>query len=134
MIVTGLDGKEYKFNYSKFKSRRDRGGKSSLHTEARQLLKETFPSHSLYEEVTLPGSKKHGKSLLYADFFIPDLNLIVEVHGQQHYEYCHFFHKTKADFFASKQKDNNKKEWALINNMRLVVFPYNERDKWKSMI
>lgn len=131
----GFDGKDYLFNFSKNKARKDRGGKSSYHSEARILIKEEYPIHSLYEEVTLPGSKRSAiAGLLYADFFIPDLNLIIETHGEQHYKYIPFFHKSKAHFLLSVKRDRDKEEWCRINNITLLVLPYNKRDEWKQRL
>jgi hypothetical protein len=135
IYVTGFDGKDHKFNYSKNKSRRSRSNKSSYHKEARLLISSYFNNYSIYEEVTLPGSKKVSRnSLLYADFYIPEVALIVEVHGEQHYTYSHFFHKNKYNFFKSKNRDRDKIEWCELNDIDILILPYNERDKWKSMI
>lgn len=131
----GFDGKNHLFNFSKNKSRKDRGGKSSYHSEARILIKEEYPMNSLYEEVTLPGSKKPGRpSLLYADFFIPDLDLMIETHGEQHYKYIPFFHKSKAHFLLSVKRDREKEEWCELNEITLLVLPYNKRDEWKQIL
>lgn len=133
--VIGFDNKEHKFNFSKNKKRIYNSNKSSLHNKARELIKELFPSLSVYEEVTLPGSKSVGrKSLLYADFFVPDAMIIIEVHGKQHYEYCSFFHKDKMDFLRSKKRDADKIEWCNINNIKIVELPYNKEKEWKSLI
>jgi hypothetical protein len=133
--VIGFDNKEHKFNFSKNKKRRYQDNKSSLHEKARSVIKEIFPTLSVYEEVTLPGSKKIGRSsLLYADFFLPEIMLIVEVHGKQHYEYCSFFHKDKMDFLKSRKRDIDKIEWCEINNIKIVALPYNEEKEWKNLI
>lgn len=133
--VKGFDGKDHLFNFAKNKSRKDRDNKSKYHIEARSLIREVFPMHSIYEEVTLPGSKKYGNtSLLYADFFIPDLDLIVEVHGEQHYSYSSFFHKSTIDFVMSQKRDRDKIEWCRINNFDIKILPYNERKEWKTIL
>lgn len=133
--VIGFDNKEHKFNFSKNKKRKYQDNKSSLHYKVRELIRDIFPNLSLYEEVTLPGSKKIGRtSLLYADFFIPELMLIVEVHGKQHYEYCSFFHKDKMDFLKSRKRDSDKIEWCELNGIKLVALPYNEEKEWKNLI
>lgn len=133
--VTGLDGKEYRFNYSKNKHRNFRSNKSSYHKQAKKLIKDNWPSYALYEEVTLPGSKRLGRnSLLYADFFLPELMLMIEVHGQQHYKYCSFFHKNRMDFIRSKKRDADKIEWCHLNEIKIVTLPYNKRLEWKNLI
>jgi hypothetical protein len=133
--VVGFDDKEHKFNYAKNRVRKFLKNKSSLHVLARELIEELFPGLSVYEEVTLPGSKKLGRSsLLYADFFIPDSMLIIEVHGRQHYEYCSFFHKDKIDFINAKKRDADKIEWCEMNDIKIAVLPFNEKYKWKNLI
>ena len=133
--VVGFDDKEHKFNYAKNRVRKFLKNKSSLHVLARELVEELFPGLSVYEEVTLPGSKKLGRSsLLYADFFIPDSMLVIEVHGRQHYEYCSFFHKDKIDFINAKKRDADKIEWCEMNDIKIAVLPFNEKYKWKNLI
>lgn len=129
MIVVGLDGKEHKLNYAKYKSRSNRDNKSNLHRECLELLESMLKGYSIYEEITLPGANK-----LYADFFVPDLSLIIEVHGQQHYEYTPFFHKTKADFYIGKKRDKDKIEFCRLNNLSIAILPYNEKEKWNQII
>lgn len=129
MIVKDTDGKERKWNYSKNYNRKNRSGKSKYHIKARNLLNEIFPYSSLYEEVTLPNDP-----VLYADFFIPDKSLIVEVHGEQHYEYSPFFHKDKMSFYLAKARDRKKIEWCSINNLRIAILPFNEEDSWKQIL
>ena len=120
--VVGFDNKEHKFNYAKNRVRKFLKNKSSLHVLARELIEELFPGLSVYEEVTLPGSKTLGRSsLLYADFFIPDSMLVIEVHGRQHYEYCSFFHKDKIDFINAKKRDADKIEWCEMNDINKAV-------------
>lgn len=133
--VVGFDNKEHLFNFTKNQKRRYQDNKSSFHNKARFLIKELFPKSSVYEEVTLPGSKKLGRSsLLYADFFIPELMLIIEVHGKQHYEFCSFFHSDKMDFLKSKKRDADKIEWCNLNNIKIVSLPYNKESEWKNLI
>ena len=133
--VIGFDQREHKFNFAKNKSRKYLENKSSLHTKTREIIKELFPNLSVYEEVTLPGSKRIGRSsLLYADFFIPELMLIIEAHGRQHYQYCSFFHKDKMDFLNAKKRDLDKIEWCEINNIKIAVLPFDRKEEWKQLI
>lgn len=135
MSVIGFDGKNHKFNFSKNKYRKSRSNKSSYHIKARKILSDYFSQYSIYEETTLPGSKRSSRrSPLYADFFIPEIMLIVEVHGQQHYEFSSFFHRTKANFFKSKKRDKDKVEWCRLNDIDILILPYSEQDQWKKMI
>jgi hypothetical protein len=133
--VLGFDGKLHNFNIQKNRKRKNSDNKSSLHLEARELLKSLWPRSPIYEEVTLPGSKRLGRaSLLYADFFLPEISLVVEVHGKQHYQYCSFFHKDMMSFLSAKTRDKDKSEWCSLNDITIAILPYNERSQWKSIL
>ncbi len=137
MKVTGINGKEYVWNltgYDVFND--DKRKRSKFHVRARGLLKELFNSYRILEEVKLPGSTElHRKSVLYLDFYIPSIKLAIEVHGQQHYEFCPFFHKSKADFLKGKARDEDKIAWCELNDIRLVTLKYTESDdEWRQRI
>jgi hypothetical protein len=133
--ATGFDGKEHLFNYIKNESRRNNTNKSSLHKEAKVIIKELFSQYSVYEEVTLPGSRKSAnESLLFTDFYLPRLALVVEVHGKQHYEYTPFFHKSKMHYFKCRKRDADKVEWCELNSIDVVELPYNRKKEWKKIL
>lgn len=134
MHVIGLDGNDHIVNFSKSKSRSRSQKKSQYHLRARKLLAEIFPYQPRYEEVFLPGSNTQNTGSLYADFFIPKEYLIVEVHGEQHYKFSSFFHKTKASFYKSRKRDGQKIEWCELNSIKIVILPYDKEDQWKQLL
>lgn len=137
MKVKGINGKEYVWNLTSYDVFNDDSRKrSKYHIRARKLLKEIFNSYRILEEVKLPGSTSlHRKSVLYLDFYIPTISLAIEVHGQQHYEYSPFFHKSKADFLKSKARDEDKIEWCDLNDIQLITLKYSESDdEWRKRI
>lgn len=137
MKVKGINGKEYVWNLTSYDVFNDDSRKrSKYHIRARKLLKEIFNSYRILEEVKLPGSTSlHRKSVLYLDFYIPTISLAIEVHGQQHYEYSAFFHKSKADFLKSKARDEDKIEWCELNDITLITLKYSESDdEWRKRI
>lgn len=130
MIVTGFDGKEHKLKLSPKQS----NNASSYHIRARILLKKMFPYDIVYEEVTLSGSKRFNKKDLYADFLICSKNLLIEVHGEQHYRHT-FFHSSKLDFIQAKANDIRKQNWCKLNNIEYIELPSGETDEqWKHRI
>ena len=137
MKVIGFDGRERNFNFSKYFVRADdQQTRSNLHKRARKVLQEVFSRDILYEEVPLPGSS-HGsvRNILRADFFLSSRSLVVEVHGRQHYEFIHHFHKHKLDFFRSKKRDINKVEWCELNSINLITLKYSDTDdEWKKQL
>lgn len=134
MNIIGIDGKNYIWN--PVGSEAETTNRSSLHIKAKDLLKEIFPFDRIFEEVSLPGSKdRFGRKLLRADFFIPNRNLLIEVHGEQHFKFNKFFYSSQLEFYKAKARDIDKKEWCLLNNIRLVELNYNEDiNDWRRKI
>ena len=133
MRIVGLDGKYHNWN---LKYKKPSSKCSKLHRRARNLLKKLFPFDTIYEEVILPGSRISRRlRVLRADFYIPGQNLLIEVHGQQHYKYSNKYHKTKMDFIESKSRDRDKEQWCKLNHIKFVELPYNENNtKWEKRI
>ena len=137
MRVTGINGREYAWNLTSYSvDANDKRKRSKFHVRARKLLKTIFHSYRILEEVKLPGSTaSHRKGVLYLDFYIPQIMLAIEVHGQQHYEYTPFFHKNKADFAIAKAKDEDKISWCELNKIDIIVLKYSDSDEqWREQI
>ena len=137
MKVTGLNGREYNLNLQKYDVKaNDKRKRSKHHIRARKLIKEVYHSYRVLEEVKLPGgTSTHKRSVLYLDFFIPNIRKAVEVHGRQHYEYTPFFHKSKADFILARGRDEDKIEWCELNNIEIITLKYSgSDDEWRKSI
>lgn len=137
MKAVGFDGKTRTWNTSKHViSNDDPRRRSNLHIRARKILQNLFLYDTILEEVSLPGSHKPSRrSTLYADFFIPQRRLVVEVHGRQHYEYISHFHSTKAAFHKARGRDKDKIRWCDINSIDIVILKYSNADEeWKQSI
>lgn len=124
MLVTGLDGKQYKFL-----PKSSRGGaRSKLATEALSILKKVFGCQPVIEEVKIPGSA------LFFDFYLPNQKLFVEVQGAQHTEFVHHFHKTMKSFTSGTKRDSLKHEWCENNNFSLVELSHDNRAEWERIL
>ena len=137
MKVIGINGREYAWNLTGYNvDANDKRKRSKYHIRAREILKTIFHSYRILEEVKLTGSTpSHRKGVLYLDFYIPQIMLAVEVHGQQHYKYTPFFHKNKADFAIAKAKDEDKIEWCELNKIDIIVLKYSDTDEqWRDQI
>lgn len=134
MKIIGLDDKEYSWIPSN--NIVDTEKRSGLHNKAKVLLKELYPNDRILEELILPGTKTNNrKSTLKADFFIPLRKLIIEVHGEQHFEFNNFFFANKMEFFKAKARDKDKKLWCDINGFTLIELNYNESiEEWRSKL
>lgn len=134
MKFKGFDGREYSFEL-KYSNRRRTGPCSKYHKRARELLSEIFPASVIIEELSLKGSKTANNNTLAADFFIPSRNLIIEVHGPQHYDFIRHFHKSKYEFFKGCARDKTKIAWCELNDISIVVLKYSDTDEeWRKAI
>jgi len=135
--ILGLNGREYVWNLSKYDVlKNDKRKRSKHHIRARKLLSDIYNSYRILEEVKLPGSTAlHRRSVLYLDFYIPNIRKAFEVHGRQHYEFTPFFHKSKAEFLRAKARDEDKIDWCILNNIELTVLKYSDdNDEWRASI
>jgi len=137
MKVVGLNGREYNIDTKKYALKHnDSRKKSKYHLQARDFLNSYFSGYSILEEVKLPGTTNPANhSALFLDFFIPSFKIGIEVHGEQHYTYCPFFHKNKAGYYRSNHRDNVKKNWCDLNKVELIIFKYSDGPEiWRNQL
>ena len=67
------------------------------------------------------------------DFFLPEINTVLEVNGEQHYSYIKRFYKSKTDFSRAQERDRRKISYALAHGMKIYCIPYWEIDKLSSV-
>lgn len=133
MKTIGTDGKNYIINPSRDSKEIDDENRSALHIRARSIIKKCMPYNKCYEEVILTGCIGPGGSLT-ADFFIPDIPMLIEVHGQQHYKFSKFFHGSEKEFQNSLLRDKIKQDWAHQNDIVYITLPYNKEKEWIKII
>jgi hypothetical protein len=131
MNTVGLDGSEHKLTFNGLTSKSSLNNKSSLHLEARTILKEAYPTLQIIEEVPVYIRKSE---IMYIDFFIPLIRKCIEVHGEQHYEFIPFYHRSRMDFFKQQKRDKDKAEWCHMNNLTYIELPYNKQHEWSGII
>ena len=131
MKVLGLDGREYPFPPSgKMPNDNDSRKRSSLHLKAREILRKMYPTERVLEEVSLPGTKG-----LSADFYLPSKKIVVECHGEQHYNFIGHFHGNRLNFLKARRNDARKEEWCEMNSIEFVELPYSETDdEWRKRL
>lgn len=49
---------------------------------------------------------------------------IVEVNGQQHYQFIPRFYKSRKDFMAARERDRRKISYALAHQIPIYIIPY----------
>lgn len=60
------------------------------------------------------------------DLVILELQLVLEIHGRQHFDFISHFHETKYDFRRQQERDEAKKQAAIDAGWAYVVIKYNE--------
>jgi len=89
---------------------------SKLSESTKKFLKEVFPHNLILEEfyVNFMGTR------LFFDFYVKELDLLIEVQGAQHDKYIEHFHGDKEGFLSSKRRDNLKKEYCQRTGSVLI--------------
>ena len=65
------------------------------------------------------------------DFYLPDLNICIEVQGAQHYQFNKLFHKKRSDFTKAQERDRRKISYCLAHSIKLYCIPYWEIENIK---
>jgi hypothetical protein len=74
-----------------------------------------------------------GGNLSY-DFYLPQLNLLIEYQGEQHKKYMPGFHKSKKDFEKQQEHDRRKREYAKKYGIRLLEIWYWDFDNIEEIL
>jgi hypothetical protein len=76
---------------------------------------------------------KTNKSLPF-DFYLYDINTIIEYNGEQHFKKIKYFEKRSGGFEELKFRDNIKKEFLKNNNINLIEINYNQFNKIENIL
>ena len=68
---------------------------------------------------------KTNKKLPF-DFYLPNYNLCIEYHGEQHYKKIEFFEKRSGGFVELKKRDKIKEKFCKLNNINYIKISYKE--------
>ena len=71
---------------------------------------------------------KKGRYRFDFEIYLDGGPVLVEVQGQQHYEFVPKFHKSRMDFYAAQERDRKKINYCLAHNIPLYIIPYWELD------
>jgi hypothetical protein len=83
---------------------------SKLQSKLYEALTEEFPVTVIkqnYRAEWLTGLHKRSLEL---DLYLPELNLAIEVQGQQHFQEVTFFHKNVSGFEVQVERDSKKRD------------------------
>lgn len=86
------------------------------------ILSFTFEKQKTFSEL-----KSNDNVLLRFDFYLLDLNTIIEYQGKQHYEPIDYFGGEES-FKKQLENDNLKRRYCKENNIKLIEIPYWDYD------
>lgn len=109
-------------NHLKFGETRSCGClKSSPEEKIAELL--STNSIAFIREARFPGLRY--KNALRCDFFLPDLNLVIEYNGEQHYKAIDHYGGEEM-FRINQERDRIKREYCEAHNIQYMVIRFDE--------
>ncbi len=121
-----MKNSRFKFEYRK--------SASKLHIAVGEILRnsDVFGGYNIYQEY--PVSKvnpEYTSNSEHFDWVIPDIKLVIECHGKQHYEVTDFSGKSEDcginSYKAQKARDEAKKQAAIDAGYTYTVVPYTDQ-------
>jgi very-short-patch-repair endonuclease len=102
---------------------------SQFHERTRQLLCQgMFKSFKAYQEVPVDQICDYDNGSHRFDWYIPDLNVVIELHGEQHYKPTNrgniSYNKALQEFENGRMRDSAKKQAAIESGIKYVEIPY----------
>lgn len=85
----------------------------------------SYETEKIFDNLRSPKTNR----VLRYDFYIPSYNMLLEVHGKQHYEFVPSWHKTIEKFKYNQSLDTIKKEYAIKNMYNFVELAYSQFDE-----
>ena len=112
-----------------------RGGKCSKGQMRTALLISTMLGGAEYDmEITWDWLTTTTYNNLYLDIYFPKYKLAVEYHGEQHFKYPNYFHKTKKEYEAARKRDRLKKGLLIGQNIKYIEWRFDETSTEKRAI
>ena len=112
---------------------------SKFHNTVRDIFRTDnyFKNLKCYQEVPLSALvSSYPNNFDTVDWFIDELNTVIELHGKQHYEQVIFGYKpyeiAKKDFHNIQYRDNRKKTFLIDSGYNYVEISYRDAKKLSS--
>lgn len=75
-----------------------------------------------------------NNQLIFVDFYIPNLNIIIEYDGEQHTHWIKYFQPTYQDFVHQVNRDRYLEKYCEENNIRLLRISYKDNNRIPEII
>lgn len=93
---------------------------SKPHTVVYTIYKAAFPASKLLQGVVIENSSGNFE----IDILDETERIAVEIHGPQHYENNHYFHRGKKHgYMMQRSHDRKKRAWCVQNNYTYLEIP-----------
>ncbi len=102
---------------------------SKNHNIIKEIHLACFPNNSIVQNYYIELQVFGKKSRCEFDIVDHTLKLIIEINGEQHYKFVPYFHKSKSDFTMQQVRDEEKKNWAILNGYTFIAI--SEKDVLK---
>ena len=130
MQKNSLKRSNWKTKYEKIEA------SSAFHEKIRHILCSDpfFKNLSCYQEVPVAALvPEYSKKSHHVDWYIDELGIVLELHGEQHYKLLNFgnkaFNHAVKDFNNIKYRDNMKKHSLLNQGYEYREISYKEEKK-----
>jgi len=94
-------------------------------------IRQIFPNEQVLEDFLHKNIRRKSGSHLELDIFLPNLNIAVEFHGEQHYEDTW---AGSVSLATQKLLDQEKLELCVQHKITLIVIPYSWDNSTESLI
>lgn len=92
-------------------------------SKGEQLIKSILENENVrFQQEKIFTDLRNGK--MRFDFFLPELGILIENDGAQHFKQITKFHRTLQEFNHAKQNDRYKNSFALARGYKLYRIPY----------
>lgn len=109
---------------------------SKMHIHVGQLLEEIYPGYEIRQEYRVSAvNPQFGSNREKYDWVVLGMNIVIEVHGLQHFTPIRFGgiseDQAKANFIKQKARDQDKKQAARNAGWAYIVVKYTDTDMAK---
>jgi hypothetical protein len=101
---------------------------SALHRTVYALVRKIFPHYTLLENKPIKVSLSGRDQTLYVDIVIKELNVAIECHGRQHFDFVGHFHGTRSKFSQAVERDQAKALALHHAGYAYVMVPHTQQD------
>lgn len=102
-------------------------GRSSKEKHISTILDELIGSENYSTEKSWEWLLNETGKRMYADFYIPHKQMVIEYDGEQHFKFVEMFHKTEENFRRQQKRDMLKDKLLKENNINVVRISYNQK-------